>query len=179
MLTQEEVELLLKIVYQSNSLRDIAIFELFYAAGMRISELVNLNINQIDFKNLTIRLRGKGDKDRLVLINQSAKESLENYLNNRLNKNSNILFLSRNNKRLSSRMVEYIFAKYLKKTGINKEATPHTLRHSFATHLLEKGADLMTIKELLGHENLSTTQIYTNISLSHIKEIYKRAHPRE
>lgn len=181
-LSEAEVQKFLDTVINStdkNAKRDRAIFELFYATGIRIAELVGLNIEDIDFLNQVLKVRGKGNKERFVLMNDTSKESLEKYLAERSNISSQALFISRNNKRLSARRIEYIFAKYLRKAGINKKASCHTLRHSFATHMLEGGADLMTIKELLGHENLSTTQIYTNISLKHIQETYKKSHPRK
>lgn len=181
-LTKEEVERFFTAIDESkdpSSIRDKAMFELFYATGMRISELVSLNHDQIDFENMLIKIRGKGNKERYVLINDSAKTALQSYLTARPKVGSPALFISRKNVRISDRMIEYIFDKYMAAAGINKEASPHTLRHSFATHMLEGGADLMAIKELLGHENLSTTQIYTNISLKHIEETYKRSHPRK
>lgn len=181
-LTKEEVERFFGAIESSpdpHSIRDKAIFELFYATGIRISELTSLNHDSIDFENMLIKVRGKGNKERFVLINESTKKAVTDYLAGRPKTGSPALFISRKNVRLSDRMIEYIFAKYLKAAGINKDASPHTLRHSFATHMLEGGADLMSIKELLGHENLSTTQIYTNISLKHIEETYKRSHPRK
>jgi integrase/recombinase XerC len=159
--------------------RDRAILELFYATGMRISELVGMNLEDVDFQNNMIRVTGKGDKQRLVLMNNSAKSALESYLTLRPNIRSSAIFVSRKNVRLTPRAVQYLFSKYLTRAGVNKVASPHTLRHSFATHLLEGGSDLMTIKELLGHENLSTTQIYTNISMKRIKEVYEECHPRK
>jgi site-specific recombinase XerD len=163
--------------------RDRAILELFYATGMRISELVGIDLEDIDFQSHMIRVTGKGNKQRLVLMNNSAISALESYLalrpNVRSKASANALFLSRKNVRLTQRAVQYLFSKYLQRAGVNKVASPHTLRHSFATHLLEGGSDLMTIKELLGHENLSTTQIYTNISMKRIKEVYEECHPRK
>lgn len=181
-LTKDEVERFFAAIDACNdisALRDKAIFELFYATGIRISELISLNHDTIDFENMLIKIRGKGNKERYVLINESAKKAIQAYLTARPKTSSPALFISRNNVRISDRMIEYTFDKYLKAAGVNKEASPHTLRHSFATHMLEGGADLMSIKELLGHENLSTTQIYTNISLKHIEETYKRSHPRK
>ncbi|MDQ7823254.1 MAG: tyrosine recombinase XerC [Candidatus Eremiobacteraeota bacterium] len=159
--------------------RNHAIMELFYATGMRISELTGLNLEDIDFDNMMIRVTGKGNKQRLVLMNQSAIAALKAYLLIRPKIRSNAVMVSRKNVRLTVRAVQYMFSKHLRKSGINKVASPHTLRHSFATHLLEGGSDLMTIKELLGHENLSTTQIYTNISMKRMREVYKECHPRK
>lgn len=180
-LSQSEVELILEAPTGTGILskRDRAILELFYATGMRISELVGLNIESVDFERNMIKVRGKGNKERYVLMNNSAREAIKAYLDERAKISSPALFLNRTNVRLSKRAVQQLFARYLKKAGISKPASPHTLRHSFATHLLMGGADLMTIKELLGHENLSTTQVYTNISLEHIRDIYEKSHPRE
>lgn len=181
-LTENEIKLFFDALYSSNdkyNIRDRSIFEIFYATGMRISEVVGMNRGDIDFDKMTIKVKGKGDKERMVLVNESSVKALKEYLNIRPNVNTPALFISKKNTRLTSRMIEYIFLKYLEKTGINKSASPHTIRHSFATHMLERGSDLVTIKELLGHENLSTTQIYTNISMQHIRETYKRSHPRE
>lgn len=180
-LSQSEVESILEAPTGTGILskRDRAILELFYATGMRISELIGLNIESVDFERSMIKVRGKGNKERFVLMNNSAREALKAYLDERAKIDSPALFLNRTNVRLSKRTVQQLFARYLKKAGISKPASPHTLRHSFATHLLMGGADLMTIKELLGHENLSTTQVYTNISLEHIRDIYEKSHPRE
>ncbi len=126
-----------------------------------------------------MRVTGKGNKQRLVLFNKTARRALERYLAVRPSATTDALFLSRRNKRLTVRGVRYAFEGMKRAAGIEGAATPHTLRHSFATHLLEHGADLMVIKELLGHENLSTTQIYTNISLEHVRQTYDDAHPRD
>jgi len=159
--------------------RDRAILELFYATGMRISELVGLNLEDIDFENKMIKVTGKGNKQRIVIMNNSALTALRLYLSSRENIRSNAVFVSRKKVRMTQRAVQYLFAKYLNQSDIKKSASPHTLRHSFATHLLEGGSDLMTIKELLGHENLSTTQIYTNISMKRMREVYEECHPRK
>lgn len=159
--------------------RDNAILELFYATGMRISELVGLDLTDFDLDERTIRVTGKGDKQRLVLMNETAAQALRSYLVCRPVASTRAVFLNQRGGRLSARAIEYMFADRLKAAGIRREASPHTLRHSFATHMLEGGSDLMTIKELLGHENLSTTQIYTNISLNHVKQVYRDSHPRE
>jgi site-specific recombinase XerD len=159
--------------------RDRAILELFYATGMRISELVGLDLADVDFGERTIRVTGKGDKQRLVLMNETAAEALRGYLACRPPASTRAMFLNQRAGRLSARAIEYMFADRLRQAGVTRPASPHTLRHSFATHMLEGGADLMTIKELLGHENLSTTQIYTNISLNHVKQVYRDSHPRD
>lgn len=159
--------------------RDLAILELFYASGMRISELSGLNFEDLDFENHVIRVTGKGNKQRHVLINNTSVAALKDYLQHRPNVRSNAVFVSRKNVRITPRAIQHMFSKQLTGSGIRKVASPHTLRHSFATHLLEGGSDLMTIKELLGHENLSTTQIYTNISMRRIREVYEDCHPRK
>ncbi len=158
--------------------RDHAIMELFYASGMRISELVGLSIEDIDFKNNMLKVTGKGNKQRIVLINDAAAEAILTYLSVRPDEKTQALFLNRDKSRISVRAVQIMFRKNMIKSGISKNASPHTMRHSFATHLLKGGSDLVTIKELLGHENLSTTQIYTNITMQHIKNTYEQAHPR-
>lgn len=126
-----------------------------------------------------MRVTGKGNKQRFVLFNKTALQALNRYLAVRPNAPTDALFLSRRNARLTVRGVRFAFELMKRAAGIEGAATPHTLRHSFATHLLEHGADLMVIKELLGHENLSTTQIYTNISLEHVRRTYDDAHPRD
>lgn len=160
------------------NVRDRAIVEVFYASGIRVSELVGLNLEALELRKKMLKVRGKGDKERMVLLNDPAVEALKNYLKVRPEISNTACFVSRLGKRISIRMVQLLLKKHLKRAGIFKPATPHALRHSFATHLLEGGADLVTIKELLGHANLSTTQIYTNISLAHMKQMYDSAHPR-
>lgn len=161
------------------SVRDKAILELLYATGMRISELVSLDLDSINWEELAIRVVGKGNKERIVLINESAKDTVREYLKIRPLAKDPALFLNKYKSRFTIRGIELLFARYLKAAGIAKQASPHTVRHSFATHMLEGGADLMTIKELLGHESLATTQIYTNISLKHMRQVYKKSHPRD
>ncbi|MFP4496849.1 MAG: site-specific tyrosine recombinase/integron integrase [Vulcanimicrobiota bacterium] len=159
--------------------RDLAILELFYATGMRIAELSGLNIEDIDFDNNMIKVTGKGNKQRMVLMNTSAANALRDWLAQRPARSGKPVFVNRNLNRLSIRGIQIMFKKRLQQSGIPQEGSPHTMRHSFATHLLEGGADLVSIKELLGHENLSTTQIYTNIAMERIKKVYKESHPRE
>lgn len=159
--------------------RDHAMMELLYATGMRIGELVGLDIRNVDRERRVVRVTGKGDKVRHVLFNKAALHALNRYLAVRPSAPTDALFLSRRNKRLTVRGVRFAFDAMKQSAGIEGAATPHTLRHSFATHLLEHGADLMVIKELLGHENLATTQVYTNISLAHIRRSYETAHPRD
>ena len=160
-------------------IRDKAILELFYATGMRIAELSGLNMADPDFDKKMIKVTGKGNKQRMVLMNDASVDALYDYLAIRPRTSSPALFLNRNLKRLSIRGIQILFKKYLTKSGVSKQGSPHTMRHSFATHLLEGGADLVSIKELLGHENLSTTQIYVNIAMQRIKKVYEESHPRK
>lgn len=186
-LSQEEVELLLATVEeriaQANrpdlALRDRAIFELFYATGIRLSELVGLDRDDFDFPNKTMRVLGKGRKERVVFFTEAAANCVMEYLEGTPRKSpGGPVFLNRYGARLSQRGVEKMFKAVLEASGLEKHASPHTLRHSFATHLLEGGSDLVTIKELLGHESLQTTQVYTNISRQRMRSVYQRAHPR-
>ncbi len=180
-LTEKEVESILESIDCNNffNLRDRVILELLYSSGIRVNELVNMNINNIDFINEEIKILGKGNKERIVPIGSVAINWLSKYLKE-LKKISQdkILFINKNKKRLTARSIEMIIKKYAQKAGILKKVTPHTLRHSFATHLLDRGADLRSVQELLGHSNLSTTQIYTHLSIQKLKKEYEKAHPR-
>jgi len=160
-------------------LRDRAILELLYASGMRRSELVSLNVADVDFDRRQIRVTGKGRKQRIVLINHASVRALKSYLDARPLARDEALFIGWKRRRLSSRHIWEIFNRILALSGVKAKASPHTLRHSFATHLLERGVDLITIQELLGHESAATTQIYTNISMSHKRRAYDAAHPRD
>lgn len=157
--------------------RDQAILELFYSSGLRLSELTGLDLGDIDWEKRTLRVTGKGNKQRFVFLGGAAADALRCYLELRSAK-SDALFLNRFGARLSARAVQLLFGKRLGKAGVSRRASPHTLRHSFATHLLEGGSDLVTIKELLGHESLQTTQIYTNISRRKMRDVYDVSHPR-
>ncbi|HHU69230.1 MAG TPA: tyrosine recombinase XerC [Thermoanaerobacterales bacterium] len=163
-------------------IRDKAILELLFATGIRVGELVNIDNDDVDFGNNTISVFGKGSKERIVPFGSYAKLSMERYLESsrpKLLKSKNkAFFLNKNGMRLSDRSVRRIIDKYIKKACINKNISPHTLRHSFATHLLNAGADLRTVQEMLGHVNISTTQIYTHITKEKIKEVYNKTHPR-
>lgn len=168
-------------------LRDQAIIELLYASGIRVSELINIRLNDIDLKSRTVRILAKGRKERLAPFSYSCKQTVEKYINdsrdyllakNKTDYNCEYLFLSSFGKKLSSRGVEYILKEIEKKTGCNYGLHPHIFRHSFATHLLEGGADLRVIQELLGHESLNTTQIYTQVTEESLKSQYLTAHPR-
>jgi len=164
--------------------RDRAIIELLYASGMRISELVNLKVSDLDLGQNEVLVYGKGAKERIVLIGSFAKQYLQRYMDkgrNHLLKGKTTLkyvFINKNSGKLTSRSIERMIKGYAKVAGITKKVTPHTLRHSFATHLLEGGADLKVVQELLGHSSLSTTQIYTHLTKEKLKKIYDKAHPR-
>jgi len=168
-------------------IRDRAILELLYGTGMRVGELVNLNIRDIDLYEKTVRVFGKGSKERILPLGNPGIKAVQEYLTGRnifrknisIDKNDpNALFLNRFGGRLSARSVRRLIIKYMKIAGLNKKISPHVLRHSFATHLLGGGADLRSVQELLGHESLSTTQIYTHITKERLKMTYKKSHPR-
>ncbi len=154
--------------------RDRLILSLLYSSGLRVSELVSLRINDIDLQDRTIRIRGKGDKDRIVLFDENTRNLLEDYLQKRVYE-SDYLFLNRFGDPLTPRYVQMMIKNYARKAGINKKVTPHILRHSFATHLLKNGVDIRAIQQLLGHSNLSTTQIYTSVDMQTLKNVYDRA----
>jgi integrase/recombinase XerC len=170
----------------ASGLRDQAIIELFYSAGIRLSELTGLNMGEIDFGQGLIKIRGKGKKERLVPVGEPALAALRKYQDRRkeliINEEIMIgekpLFLSKRGTRLSNRSVARIVDRVVAISGINRKISPHTLRHTFATHLLDSGADLRAIQELLGHESLSTTQKYTSVSVSRLMEVYDKAHPK-
>lgn len=167
-------------------LRDKAILELFYATGLRISELVSLSIYDVMDSGGELRITGKGDKERVVLYGSHAQKALDIYLNEgrpgmakaKTGKSPQALFISRSGGRLTPRSIQRMVKKYILAYGEKKKVTPHTLRHTFATHLLEGGADLRTVQELLGHSSLSTTQIYTHITQERLKAVYDKTHPR-
>ncbi len=166
-------------------IRNKAILVLFYMTGIRLRELVSINIKDIDYYNLTVKIMGKGAKERIVPFGFKGKKVLEEYLQirakllkNRFNEDNEALFLSRNGRRITPRDVERIIEKVLIQFVGGEKINPHVLRHTFATHLLDEGADLRAIKDLLGHENLSSTQIYSHISIEALKNAHKQAHPR-
>lgn len=164
-------------------LRDKAIFELLYSSGLRVSELVELDIQAVNKQRGMLRIFGKGSKERIVPVGEQAQVALDRYLESgrpilAKQQEESGLFLNQQGTRLTSRGVEYILEQYIKKGALKYKVTPHAFRHSFATHLLDNGADLRVIQELLGHESLSTTQIYTEVSRSHLQQIYLKAHPR-
>jgi len=157
--------------------RDKAILETIYSAGLRISELVALNIEDLDEFSEVLRIRGKGKKERLCPIGSKAVEAIDTYIETQQAGKSGPLFVNKHGKRISPRSVRRKLDKYLLVAGINPNVSPHTLRHSFATHMLNAGADLRCVQELLGHASLSTTQIYTHLTTRRLKEVYDRAHP--
>lgn len=162
--------------------RDRAILELLYASGLRVSELVKLDLGQINLNTREIRVWGKGSKERVVLMGIPAATTLNDYINQgRLeflaNDKEQAIFINRYGKRLIERRVQKILEYHAKKAGINKKVHPHMLRHTFATHLLDGGADLRVVQELLGHASLSSTQVYTHVSKSQARNIYRSAHP--
>ena len=179
-LSVEEVEKILNIPAGKNwaSLRDKAILELLYSTGIRVGELVSLEIGDINFIEEIIKVRGKGKKERIVPVGKPALNALIDYIEKRPNKKEKKLFLNKYGKPLTERSVERIIEKYRKISGIDKKITPHTFRHSFATHMLDRGADLRTVQELLGHERITTTQIYTHLTVEKLKEFYNKTHPR-
>ncbi len=160
-------------------LRNVAMMELLYASGIRRGELVGLNLGDVDLERRRMRVLGKGDKQRTVFLNHAAVAAIAAYLGVRPRTSDGALFVSNRKTRLSHRQAWVVFRDFARLSGLAKHATPHVMRHSFATHLLENGADIVTIKELLGHESLSTTQIYTNVSLEHMRRSYEEAHPRD
>ena len=184
-LSEEEVEQLLRAPDQTRPLgrRDRAILEVMYSAGTRASETVGLDLKDLYLERGVARVLGKGRKERLAALGSHAIRALQEYLEDperpqpRLD-NREALFLNRNGGRLTTRSLERIVANHALRAGIKRHATPHTLRHSFATHLLDRGADLRSVQELLGHAHLVTTQIYTHVSIERLREIYERAHPR-
>ena len=183
-LSIEEVDKLLDIeVKDAYSSRNKAMLELMYSSGLRVSELLNLTLNNIDFNMNLVRIYGKGSKERIVPISEIATKYLDEYINlyrNTLVKNkvTDLLFLNSRGSKLSRQGFFKILKEIALIKGINREISPHVLRHSFATHLLNNGADLRSIQTMLGHENIETTQIYTHVSNNYVKENYEEAHPR-
>jgi len=187
-LEYEEVQRLLEAPLTTNWLgaRDRAILETLYSTGVRVSELVSLNMEDVDFLGEVIHVRGKGKKERISPIGSAALRSIQDYIEFRTrraesndNFDAKVLFVNKHGKRLSTRSVRRKMDKYLKIVGLDPSISPHTLRHSFATHMLDNGADLRSVQELLGHQSLSTTQIYTHLTTKKLKEVYENAHPRD
>jgi len=184
-LSEEEMTSFLEVPSTGRPLtvRDRAILELLYASGIRVSELVGINLEDANIGERLVRVRGKGKKERLVPFGRTAGERLSAYLRVRsgLVEDSigeKALFLNYQGRRISSRSVERIVDKYIRLTAVKRKISPHSLRHSFASHLLSRGADLRVIQELLGHESLATTQKYTHINLGQLMDVYRKSHPR-
>lgn len=184
-LSSEEIINLLSAPNTSTpqGIRDLAILELLYASGLRISEIVSLNTGSVDMETRQVRVWGKGSKERMVLMGQPAALVLDQYLRHDreqlLGQNSTeALFLNRYGNRIAERRIQYLIKKYAEKAGIKTRVHPHMLRHTFATHMLDGGADLRVVQELLGHTNLASTQIYTHVTRSQMRSRYLEAHPR-
>lgn len=186
-LTEDEVERLLREADKAGTAeaqRDANILELLYATGLRVSELVSLNVQDVDFEESYIRCWGKGSKERIVYAHDKALNGLQDYLStSRMsllgqNKEEAALFVNHRGERLTRQWVWNILKTYSKRAGIDQKITPHTLRHSFATHLLQKGASLRHVQELLGHSSISTTQVYTHLTSEHLRDEYEKSHPR-
>ncbi len=185
-LSPQEIEAILNAVDVSTDLgiRDLAVLEILYSGGLRVSELCDLKLTDLLLDAEMLRITGKGNKQRLVPLGPRAIKCLNDYFNrirpslSRKNKNQGRIFLSRNGRPLTRMMVWIIIKKWVGSTNIKKEISPHTLRHSFATHLLEGGADLRAVQEMLGHTDISTTQIYTHLDKEYLKEVHRTFHPR-
>jgi integrase/recombinase XerC len=185
-LSTEEIGTLLNSPPSDTSpgLRDRAILETMYSAGLRVSELVGINDGDLDFEGGLVRIRGKGRRERLAPLGSFALQAIQRWQNCRKVATDQPkgpempLFVNRFGRRLTTRSVGRMLEKYLKITGLDLRTSPHTLRHSFATHLLDRGADIRSVQELLGHKSLVTTQIYTHVSTAGLREVYDRAHPR-
>ena len=184
-LTIQEIDKILGIIPENAPMaqRDLAIFEMMYSCGLRVTELCDFKTSDILWDSEMIRVQGKGSKQRFVPIGPIARENLKNYLNHERNtladKNPNVaeVFLSRNGRKLTRMMIWVLLKKWTKSAEIKKEVSPHTLRHSFATHLLEGGADLRSVQEMLGHRDITTTQIYTHLDKEHLKDVHRSYHP--
>jgi integrase/recombinase XerC len=168
-------------------LRDRALLETLYSAGVRVSELTGLNLGDVDLQDGVALVRGKGKRERLVLLGPQAREALQRWLEvrepvaaarKRKVKAEEAVFLNKNGTRLTARSVGRLLEKYLAQAGLDPRTSPHTLRHSFATHLLDGGADIRSVQELLGHRSLATTQVYTHVTTNRLRDSYHKAHPR-
>ena len=161
--------------------RERVILEILYGSGIRVSELVNIKIKDIDFSNKTILIFGKGSKERLVSFGEPALDSIKQYINDGRKQyeiESEYLIVGKNEEQLTTRRIEQIIGELINKTSIKMNITPHMFRHTFATHLLDNGSDLIAVQELLGHESLASTEIYTHISNEHLRDVYLKCHPR-
>jgi integrase/recombinase XerC len=181
-LTETEMQQLLSL--ENVKLRDRAMIEFLYSCGLRIEELMSLNIKNVDFISNTVTVIGKGSKERIVPIGNKCVEAILNYIKERRQTGfpydiNSPMFLNNRSTRMDQRTARRIVHRLFIKAGILKKASPHTLRHSFATHILDRGCDIRSVQELLGHKNLSTTQIYTHVTIESLKKIYKKTHPRK
>ena len=162
--------------------RDRLIVELLYSTGIRVSELINIKLSDINFYNNEIKILGKGSKERIVIFNSTCREALNKFITDGrrklYKKDSEYLFIGRNNGHISSKYVRDIINKIKVKAGVEGKVSPHVFRHTFATDMLNNGADLVSVKDLLGHESLNTTSIYTHVTNEQIKKVYEMAHPR-
>lgn len=189
-LSEEEIKVFLENISPDDEIgiRDRVIFEIFYSTGVRISELESIKMKDIDFKNDEIKVVGKGRKERIVFLNTEANLYLNKYIKirnyflydkkNNSYKNNEYLFLNKRGGKLSQRYIRRLLAKYINACDLKKHISPHGLRHSFATHLLQEGASIRAVQELLGHSSLNSTQIYTHLNLKKMKEDFKKFHPR-
>jgi integrase/recombinase XerC len=187
-LSLDEIDAMMKILEDEKSFvsRDRAVIELFYSSGMRLNELTQLNIEDFDFREGLVKVRGKGKKERIVPVGAQALNAVNVYLKEAGEKSKNDgsvlkagpLFVNGRRERISSRTIARIVDKVVKMSGIKRKISPHALRHTFATHLMDAGADLRSIQELLGHKSLSTTQKYTSVSIGKLMEVYDKAHPK-
>ena len=159
-------------------IRDLAICELLYSCGLRVSELASLDLDSIDLEQRQVRVVGKGNKERMLPVGRAACHALRLYLAQRTTEKEKGLFLNYRGGRLTTRSIQRLLKRRLLQLNLPTDVTPHALRHSFATHLLDAGADLRVIQELLGHSSLSTTQRYTSVSFAHLASVYDRSHPR-
>jgi integrase/recombinase XerC len=167
------------------AVRDRAILEFLYSTGVRLSELAGLDLKDVDLRDRSARVRGKGKKERITPFGKAALEALEEYLKTRAElirtkeaPDTGALWLNRSGRRLSGRSVQSMVRRYLRQVSEREKVSPHVIRHTFATHLLDSGADLRAVQELLGHESLSTTQVYTHLTTDRLKQVYRQAHPR-
>ena len=182
-MTKKEVSQLIKHVEMNTkkNLRDDALIELLYSTGLRVSEVANLKLKDINLKKSEIKILGKGNKERIVIFNNKSKEKIIRYLKNDkryISIKTEALFQNKFKEALSTRSIQRILKKYLNFSGINSKYSTHTLRHTFATHLLEGGADIKVIQQLMGHSSPETTKIYTHVSSSTLKNVYNNSHPR-
>ncbi|MBT2582004.1 site-specific tyrosine recombinase XerD [Planococcus sp. ISL-109] len=185
-LSVEEIDALLESpdTSKASGLRDRAMLELLYASGMRVSECINLDIEDVHLTMGFVRCTGKGGKERIIPLGRAALEANREYIESgrlemrNTSEKTDALFINQRGKRLTRQGFWKLLKQHTKKAGIQKELTPHTLRHSFATHLIENGADLRAVQEMLGHADISTTQIYTHVSKTRLKDVYSQFHPR-